>query len=72
MLEGDRLLVTGWARERAREIVLDPPVPLAAKPLVEAVNFVTIALLPEPIRSQYGFSRMPPQVVRRAVVAGGA
>ena len=72
MLEGNRLLVTGWARERAREIVLDPPVPLAAKPLVEAVNFVTITLLPEPIRSQYGFSRMPPQVVRRAVVAGGA
>ena len=38
MLEGDRLLVTDWARERAREIVLDPPVPLAAKPLVEAAN----------------------------------
>jgi uncharacterized protein (DUF2236 family) len=72
MLEGDRLLVTDWARERAREIVLDPPVPLAAKPLVEAANFVTITLLPEPIRSQYGFSRLPPQLVRRAVVAGGA
>jgi len=72
MLEGDRLLVTDWARERAREIVLDPPVPLAAKPLVEAANFVTITLLPEPIRSQYGFSRLPPQLLRRAVVGGGA
>ena len=28
MLEGDELLVTPWARERAREIVLAPPVPL--------------------------------------------
>ena len=27
MLEGDELLVTPWARERAREIVLAPPVP---------------------------------------------
>ncbi len=72
MLDGDRLLITDWARERAREIVLEPPVPLAARPLVEAVNFVTITLLPEPIRSQYGFSRLPPQVVRRALVTGGA
>jgi uncharacterized protein (DUF2236 family) len=72
MLAGDRLLVTDWARERAREIVLEPPVPVAARPLVEAVNFVIVTLLPEPIRSQYGFSRLPPQLVRRAIVAGGA
>ena len=72
MLDGDRLIVTDWARERAREIVLEPPVPIAARPLVEAVNFVTITLLPESIRSQYGFSRLPPQLVRRALVATGA
>ncbi|MEA2333031.1 MAG: hypothetical protein QOH58_3169 [Thermoleophilaceae bacterium] len=73
MLEGDELHVTDWARERARTIVLDPPVPLAARPLVEAVNFVTIALLPDRIRDEYGFSPLPPAFVRKAVVrAGGA
>jgi uncharacterized protein (DUF2236 family) len=38
MLEGDRLYVTDWARERARAIVLDPPVPWMAQPLVETVT----------------------------------
>ncbi len=32
MLEGDRLYVNDWARERAREIVLEPPVPLRFAP----------------------------------------
>ena len=72
MLGGGHLFVTDWARERAREIVLDPPVPLTMRPLVEAVNFVTITLLPEPIRRGYDFSRVPPQPVRRALVVGGA
>src|SRR3954449_2848154 len=47
MLEGDELLVTDWARERAREIVLEPPVSRVARPLVEALNFTTIALPPD-------------------------
>ncbi len=72
MLESGRLVVTDWARTRAREIVLEPPVPLAARPLLETVNFVTIALLPEPIRRQYGFFPLPPAMLRRALVAGGA
>ncbi len=72
MLEGDRLEVSDWARERAREIVLEPPVPLAARPLVEAANFVTITLLPDRIRREYGFSRIPPQPLRSVLVAGGA
>jgi uncharacterized protein (DUF2236 family) len=72
MLEGDRLFVSGWARERARAIVLAPPVPLVARPLLETVNFITIALLPDPIREQYGFSAVPPTAVRKALVAGGA
>ncbi|MGI8862856.1 MAG: oxygenase MpaB family protein [Solirubrobacteraceae bacterium] len=72
MLEGDELVVTDWARDRARRIVLEPPVPLVARPLLETVNFVTIALLPERIRAQYRFSAMPPAIVRRALVAGGA
>ena len=72
MLTGDTLQVGEWARRRAREIVLEPPVPLAVRPLVEATNFVTVTLLPDRIRSEYGFSRLPPQPLRSAVVTGGA
>jgi uncharacterized protein (DUF2236 family) len=72
MLEGDDLFVSDWAREHARRIVLQPPVPWAARPLVETVNFITIALLPDPIRSRYGFSPVPPAFVRKALVRGGA
>lgn len=72
MLDGDRLHVSPWARERARKIVLEPPAPLLARPLVETVNFITIALLPDRIREQYGFSPLPPPAVRKALVAGGA
>jgi uncharacterized protein (DUF2236 family) len=72
MLDGDELLVTPWARERARQIVLSPPVPRLARPALETANFVTIALLPDQIRSQYGFSPLPPPLLRKALVAGGA
>jgi uncharacterized protein (DUF2236 family) len=71
MLVGDTLHVSGWARERARAIVLEPPVPLAARPLVETANFVTIALLPDRIREEYGFSPLPPAFVRKALVRAG-
>src|SRR3954454_8465673 len=72
MLEGDVLHVSDWARRRARAIVLEPPVPLVARPLLETVNFITIALLPGRLRREYGFSALPPAFVRRALVAGGA
>jgi uncharacterized protein (DUF2236 family) len=62
MYASGRIYVSFWARTRAREIVLDPPVPLAARPLVRAVNQITIALLPDPIRRGYGFAPIPPQV----------
>jgi uncharacterized protein (DUF2236 family) len=71
MILGDRLLVTDWARERARKIVLEPPVPWIARPVRETVNFITITLLPDPIRRQYGFSAVPPAFLRRALVAAG-
>ncbi len=71
MLEGDTLHVTDWARERARAIVLDPPVPWMAQPLLETVNFITIALLPDRVRSQYGFAPLPPAFVRKALVRAG-
>ena len=72
MFEGDTLLVTDWARLRARQIVLEPPVPWIARPLLETANFITIALLPDGIRSQYGFAVLPPAALRKALVAGGA
>ena len=72
MLEGGTLTVNDWARTRAREIVLEPPVPIVAQPLVELVNFITISLLPSQIRNQYGFRPIPPAPLRRALVAGGA
>ncbi len=72
MLDGDRLHVTPWARERARSIVLEPPVPRYLQPLVETVNFVTIALLPDRIRDEYGFAPLPPAFVRKALVRAGA
>jgi uncharacterized protein (DUF2236 family) len=72
MLEGDALLVTGWAREKARSIVLEPPIPWAARPLLETVNFITVALLPDRIRREYGFSSIPPVALRKLLVAGGA
>jgi uncharacterized protein (DUF2236 family) len=72
MLSGDELHVNDWARTRAREIVLEPPVPRALRPVVEAVNFITITLLPERIRDEYGFRTLPPAWARRAIVSGGA
>jgi len=72
MLTGDELHVGGWARRRARAIVLDPPVPPLARPIRETVNFITIALLPDRIRSEYGFAALPPAAVRRALVGAGA
>ena len=72
MLAGGDLVVGDWARRRAREIVLEPPVPQLARPLLETVNFITVALLPDVIRRQYDFPALPPTAVRRAMVAAGA
>ena len=72
MYAGDSLHVSEWARERARRIVLQPPVPWMARPLLETVNFITIALLPDRLRDEYGFAPLPPAAIRKAMVAGGA
>ncbi|MBA2505492.1 MAG: DUF2236 domain-containing protein [Thermoleophilaceae bacterium] len=59
MLSNGEIEVSDWARKRAREIVLEPPVPLAMKPLVETANQITIDLLPPKIRRGYGFIPVP-------------
>src|SRR5690606_31039474 len=72
MYASGRLHVSEWARTKAREIVFQPPAPLPLRPLVEAVNYVTVALLPGPIREQYGFAPIPPSAIRGLTVAATA
>lgn len=67
MLNLGDLYVTDEAREVAREIVMRPPIPRAARPLLELANFVTVGLLPPQIRQQYGFRWDP---VRGLVLLG--
>ena len=69
MLDGDDLFVTSAARELAIEIVMRPPVPLARKPVLELVNFMTVGLLPARLRKQYGLSWDP---LRALALRGGA
>ena len=69
MLEGPDLHVTSAARELAVQIVLRPPVPLARRPVLELVNFMTVGLLPARLRRQYGLSWDP---LRALVLRGGA
>lgn len=54
MVHGDTLHVSNDARELGVRVVLKPPVPLAARPLLELANFITVGLLPARIRRQYG------------------
>lgn len=53
MIAGDVLHVSEEARELGIQVVLNPPVPLLARPLLELANFVTVGLLPGKIRRQY-------------------
>jgi uncharacterized protein (DUF2236 family) len=69
MLRSGRLHVTDEARDLAVRIVMRPPVPLAALPLRELVNQVTIGLLPASLRRQYGLRWDP---LRGLALAGGA
>jgi uncharacterized protein (DUF2236 family) len=69
MLRSGDLVVTPTAREVGIDIVLRPPLPLKARPLLELANFITVGLLPRPIRRGYGFSWDP---ARALAVRGGA
>jgi uncharacterized protein (DUF2236 family) len=69
MYSGGELYVTPAARELAIDIVMNPPVPLHHRPLVELVNQITIGWLPGDIRRQYGFRWDP---VRAVALRGGA
>ncbi len=69
MLAGDVLHVSDEVRELAIQIVMNPPVPPPAVPLLKGANFATIGLLPETLRRGYGFSWDP---VRGLAVRAGA
>ncbi|MBA2349773.1 MAG: DUF2236 domain-containing protein [Solirubrobacterales bacterium] len=69
MLTDGSLQVTPEARELAISIVLQPPVPLVARPLVELVNQITVGGLPATIREQYGFGWDPVRGAGLAVAA---
>ncbi len=69
MLASGDLEVSDRARELAVDIVMHPPAPRVARPLVELINQTTIGLLPPSIRRQYGFRWDP---VRGLAVTGGA
>jgi uncharacterized protein (DUF2236 family) len=69
MLIGDVLQVSPKARELGVEIVLRPPVPLPARPLLEVANFVIVGLLPGKLRRQYGLWWDP---VRTMLLHAGA
>jgi uncharacterized protein (DUF2236 family) len=69
MLDSGDLHVSEQARELAIDIVLKPPVPLLAKPLVELANQITVGLLPKPIRHMYRFRWDP---ARGLAVSAGA
>jgi uncharacterized protein (DUF2236 family) len=69
MLASDVLHVGDEARELAIQIVMNPPVPKPAVPLLKGANFATVGLLPERLRRAYGFSWDP---VRGLAVRAGA
>jgi uncharacterized protein (DUF2236 family) len=69
MLASGDLVLTDEARELGVDIVMRPPAPFVARPLVELVNQITIGLLPAAIRRQYGFRWDP---LRGLALAGGA
>jgi uncharacterized protein (DUF2236 family) len=59
MLTGEDLHVSPEARDLAVDIVMRPPVPLMARPLLELANFITVGLLPERLRRMYRMSWDP-------------
>lgn len=69
MIQGPDLFVTDRARALAFEIVLTPPVPTAAKPLLELANFITVGLLPPRLRREFRLGWDP---ARQLVLSGGA
>jgi uncharacterized protein (DUF2236 family) len=69
MIAGDVLHVSPQARQLGIQVVLNPPVPLLARPLLEVANFITVGLLPRQIRRQYRLRWDPARAVTLRVGA---
>lgn len=69
VIKGDVLYVSDTARELGIDIVLNPPVPILARPLLELANFITVGLLPSKIRRQYQLGWDPMRAVALRVGA---
>lgn len=59
MLEVGHLVVTDEARDVARRVILNPPVPPALLPVKELINQLTIDSLPGDLQRQFGFVPVP-------------
>jgi uncharacterized protein (DUF2236 family) len=69
MLTGPDLHVGKQARQVAKRIVLAPPVPLAARPLLQLANLHIIGSLPDRLRRQYRLGWDP---ARELALRGGS
>jgi uncharacterized protein (DUF2236 family) len=68
MIDSEVICVTPEAHELVAT-VLKPPLPFVARPVWQAVNFVTAGFLPGKLRRGYGFTWTP---AHRALLAGSA
>jgi uncharacterized protein (DUF2236 family) len=68
LIDSEVICVTPEAREVAAT-VLKPPLPVVARPVWQAVNFVTAGFLPGKLRRGYGFTWT---AAHRALLAGSA
>lgn len=66
MLGSGDLIVTPQARDLARRVILNPPLPPVMLPIKELVNQITIDSLPADLRRQYGFLPAPGRGIAHA------
>lgn len=59
MLRSGYLVVTDDARELARRVILNPPIPPFLLPVKELINQLTIDSLPGDLQQQFGFVPVP-------------
>lgn len=59
VIDSGDLFVTEDALDTAREVIFRPPVPATLPLLREAINQISVGLLPVPVRELYGFSWDP-------------
>ena len=69
MYVSGQLVVTPHARELAREVILNPPLPLALQGVKEAVNQFIVDSLPRDIQRQFGFLPLPGRGLATGAVA---